>query len=393
METRNSRSSGACRIRRFGIASFDFRISVFALLFAAGCGAPGEPTPPSPPIPAAVADLTARQTGDGVQLTFTLPTKTVTGERLADPPAVDILRGAPRPDGSPDPKSFRVVYTVPGSLVDNYRAEDHVQFVDPVSPEEARARAGGPFVYRVRTRAARKRASADSNAVTVRMLPVPERISAVQSTVTEAAVELAWTAPARTSAGDPLGAISEYHIYRGELDPASPDAAKDLSQAKWKSPLALVGSAQTPAYRDASFEFGKTYLYTVRTVILAEGHPLESGDSAPAIITPRDTFPPAAPRDLVAAVLVGSPTPAIEVDLSWSINLEPDLAGYRVYRSEEEGTPGQLVTPELLLSPAYRDTSVAPGRRYWYRVTAVDRTGNESAPSAPVAAEVTQPST
>jgi fibronectin type 3 domain-containing protein len=94
----------------------------------------------------------------------------------------------------------------------------------------------------------------------------------------------------------------------------------------------------------------------------------------------------------VAAVIVGSPTNAPEVDLSWSINVETDLAGYRVYRSEQEGTPGQSVTPDLLLSPAYRDNSVQPGRRYWYSVTSVDRSGNESAPSAPVAAEITQPS-
>jgi fibronectin type 3 domain-containing protein len=79
------------------------------------------------------------------------------------------------------------------------------------------------------------------------------------------------------------------------------------------------------------------------------------------------------------------------VDLSWSINLETDLAGYRVYRSEQAGTPGELLTPELLLTPAYRDTSVKSGQKYWYSVTAVDRSGNESAPSVQTAVEVTQP--
>jgi len=45
-----------------------------------------------------------------------------------------------------------------------------------------------------------------------------------------------------------------------------------------------------------------------------------------------------------------------------------------------------------LLSPVYHDTSVQLGHTYWYSVTAVDRSGNESSPSAPVAAEVAQPS-
>jgi len=407
METRNSRSP-----RTRGVVlcpplcSFVFRVSCFGILVAslcAGCGAPGEPTAPAPIVPAAITDLTAAQAGDGVQLTFTLPAKTIAGERLADAPAIEILRAAAKPNGSPDAKSFRVVYTIPAALVNNYQSEDHVQFVDPVPPEEARASAGGILLYRVRTRASRKRTSADSNTVSVRMLPVAERITSLQIRLTEDAVELTWTAPTRTSGGEPLASVSEYHVYRGELDSASADTAaaganppKDLSQAKWRSPLAFQGSSRSTSYRDPAFDFGRTYAYTVRAVTQTGGHPLESSDSTLAGVTPRDIFPPATPTDVRASVIVGNPTNQLangaEVDLSWSINSEPDLAGYRVYRSEREDTAGELVTPELLLSPAYRDTSVQPGRRYWYRVTSVDRSGNESAPSAPVAADLTQPS-
>jgi hypothetical protein len=34
-----------------------------------------------------------------------------------------------------------------------------------------------------------------------------------------------------------------------------------------------------------------------------------------------------------------------------------------------------------LLTPAFRDLNAVPGRRYFYRVTAVDRSGDESPPS------------
>jgi hypothetical protein len=358
-----------------------------------GCGAPGEPTPPSPPVPVAVTDLSAQQAGDAVQLTFTLPSKTITGDKLAEPPAVEILRGALKPDGTPDNNSFRVIYTVPGLLMDNYAAEGHVRFADSVPPEETRAHPGATLAYRVRTRVSRKRASADSNTVTVRVYPVPERIASIQSRATESAIELSWSAPVRTSGGDPLPAFSGYHIYRGELDPSSADAAsKDLTQAKWISLLTLLASSPTTSYRDTFFDFGKTYLYVIRSVVLAGGNELESSDSAPVIVTPRDIFPPAAPQGLVAAVLPGAAPGSLEVDLSWSINLETDLAGYRVYRSEEPGTRGQPLTPDLLPTPSYRDTSVLPGHRYWYSVTAVDRAGNESEPSAPADTGVTQPS-
>jgi fibronectin type 3 domain-containing protein len=126
-------------------------------------------------------------------------------------------------------------------------------------------------------------------------------------------------------------------------------------------------------------------------VIPADGNEIESDNSAPVTVTPRDIFPPAAPQGLVAAVVPGATPSAFVVDLSWSINLETDLAGYRVYRSEQEGARGQLITPDLLPVPAVRDGSVALGHRYWYTVTAVDRAGNESASSNPVAVDITQP--
>ena len=387
MEIRNLRKPVSHCTEAARFASFVFLVSALTFLFAAGCGAPGEPTPPTPPVPAPVTDLAAHQAGDGVQLIFTLPAKTITGDRLALPPAAEVVRGVPKPDGSPDRKSLRVVYTIPGSLVENYVAEGHVRFIDPVAPAETRAHPGSSLIYVVRTRASKKRASADSNAVSVRMFPVPEAITHVEMRVTESAIELSWAAPTRTSGGDPLSAFSGYRIYRGELDPASVEAAAtDVTKAKWKSALALLAPSDENNYHDTVFDFGRIYAYIIRSVVLVEGNPLESTDSAPAIVSPRDTFPPAAPQNLVAAVLSGATPGSVLVDLSWSINLETDLAGYRVYRSEQQDTRGTLITPDLLLAPAYRDTSVEPGHRYWYCVTAVDRVGNESESGA--AAEV-----
>lgn len=398
MEMQNSRAPAphrysGCLTPKFESCRgvFAFRILFVALLGAVGCGAPGEPTPPTPPIPAAITDLSAHQAGDGVQLIFSMPAKSVTGEKLGVQPAIEIVRGSTRSDGSPNPKSLRVVSTVPGALVANYVSEGHVKIIDPVTPAEVPNSAGG-FVYLVRTRASRKRASADSNAVFVHMLPVPERIASVQLKVTESAIELAWAAPTRTSGGDPLNTNVTFRVYRGELEPSSVEAAsKDFSQAKWKSPLAPLATTEQAGYSDSVFDFGKTYVYIVRSIIPVDGGTLESSDSEPAMVAPRDTFPPAAPQNLSAAVLPGATPDTFVVDLSWSINLETDLAGYHVYRSEQQSTQGDLVTAELLPAPAYRDTSVLPGRRYWYSVTAVDRAGNESEVSPAVAVEVPKP--
>ncbi|HKW60959.1 MAG TPA: hypothetical protein VJN89_00315 [Candidatus Acidoferrum sp.] len=373
-------------------ASFEFRTSIFVTLLVCGCGAPGDPIPPSPLIPVAISDLAARQAGDGVELVFSLPAKTASGEKLTAPPAIEIVRGSLKPNGTPDPKSFQIVYTVPGAVVANYLSSGHVRFTDPISPAETKEHPGAPYAYLVRTRLSKKRASADSNVVTAHLFPVPQPISSVPSQVTETAVNLSWPSPTQTSAGDPLSTVSGYRVYRGEIDSKVPaPSGKDLSTIHWVSPLVLLGPATSSSYSDTQFDFGKTYVYVVRSVISVDGNEIESDNSEPVTITPLDTFPPAPPQDLVAAVLPGATPSTSVVDLSWSINLETDFAGYRVYRSEQEGSRGQLVTPDLLPTPAFRDSQVALGHRYWYAVTALDRAGNESGPSTPVQVDIPQP--
>jgi hypothetical protein len=382
----NGRSASVPRQPRLTIS-----VAIFSALLLAGCGAPGEPTAPSPPVPAPISDLTAHQQGNGVQLTFTLPVRTVAGDRLAEHPAIEIFRGSLKADGATDDKSFKPVYTIPGALAESYSWQGKIQFTDPLTAEALRAQPGAAYAYRVRTRAAKKKDSADSNTVTAKVFPVADKIASIEVRVTQSAVELSWAVPSIASSADAGESLSGYAVYRGELDSAAAaPATNELTDAKWKSPPIFLASSQTNAYSDRLFEFGKTYVYQVRSVVLAGGSSIESDDSTPAIVTPRDTFPPAPPQNVVVAEIPAADG-SITVDLSWSINLEADLAGYRVYRSEQQGERGTLQNSEILLSPAFRDTSVQPARQYWYTVTAVDRTGNESGASEAVLADLTKP--
>jgi hypothetical protein len=365
------------------------------LFFLGGCGAPGEPSPPSPPIPAAVTDLTAQQKGDAAQLTFTVPTKTITGTRLTEIPACQVYRGECKADGSPDAKSFHLVYTFPGALVSGDIVEKRAQLFVPIAPEEAKSHPGHQVAYLVRTRISAKKESGDSNIIALAVYPVPEAIGTVDAAVTESAVELHWAAVARTSGGDLLASVS-YHVYRGQLDPSADQgtidaAVKDLAHARLKTKLSLIQSTDSSSARDGDFEFNQTYVYVVRSVANAANAP-ESGDSTPVAVSPRDTFPPAAPVGLVAAQLTGDTASSALVDLSWSISPESDVAGYRLYRSEADGVRGPPLIPDLIPTPAFRDTTVQTGRRYRYVVTAVDRAGNESAESTPVVVEFQPPS-
>jgi hypothetical protein len=104
---------------------------------------------------------------------------------------------------------------------------------------------------------------------------------------------------------------------------------------------------------------------------------LPSIRSAVAQLITGDTTPPAIPAGLVATA--GSR----RVALDWTDNSETDLAGYRVER--RVGNRAWAVRADVEQS-TFSDTGLKPGTTYRYRVSAYDRNGNYSPPSAEVAA-------
>jgi hypothetical protein len=352
---------------------------------AAGCAAPGEPTARHPVVPAAVTDLAARQYGNAFALTFTLPARSTDRENLPEHPTIEIYRAALPRASVPDKKTvWRLTYTIPSEQVERYLTAEHIEFHDPLTAGDF---AGAPelsMAYMVRTRATKARASGDSNVALARIYPAPEAPHDVHLEVTESALVVTWA-----KAAMPPGASScTYRIYRGTLESGQENPPQEISHAKMKTPLELEGSSPSTEFRDSRFEFGTAYLYTVRSVAQFGADIVESADSAPAMITPRDVFPPAAPTGLEITIVPATPQAPAYVELSWAISPEGDLAGYSVYRSEAEDAPGERVSTETLPSPAFRDMSVVPGRRYYYRVSALDRAGNESPKSSPVVADV-----
>ncbi len=348
-----------------------------------GCGAPGVPTPPKPIVPKPVSDLSAHQMGSNIVLNFTLPSQSEGGDRLMEPPAIEIFRGE-RPAGGAGKLTTQLVYTLPSAVVDNYLHEGLMEFRDPLVPASL---AGQEMVYMVRARATKRHASADSNVVSVRVLPVPAPPFSVVANVTETAVELTWSA---VTEGSSAVAIVGYRVYRATLPSGAtlPPDFTDVSQLHLPVALELIGPSPSTSFRDTQFVFGTTYVYVVRSLGGPEGQAVESGDSKPLAVTPKDVFPPAAPQRLIILIIPATQAAPAHVELSWGISAEPDLAGYWVYRSEEPDYPGQKLNSQPLSSPTFRDMTAVPGKRYFYRVSAVDLSGNESPLSTPVSVEV-----
>ena len=94
------------------------------------------------------------------------------------------------------------------------------------------------------------------------------------------------------------------------------------------------------------------------------------------------------------AVAIEAPTGLVSrtgdrsVVLHWDKNSEPNLSGYRVYRSLSSGGPFVAQNPSLLTSPGFCDLSVGVvnGQTNFYQVTAVTTTAQESLPSTTLAA-------
>jgi subtilisin family serine protease len=101
------------------------------------------------------------------------------------------------------------------------------------------------------------------------------------------------------------------------------------------------------------------------------GYGLVDADEAAGTSVPPDTTPPAAPTGLSA-----TPGDSI-VNLDWNNNTETDLESYNVHRSTTSGSGYSPIATGVATSE-YVDSTAINGTTYYYVVTAVDTSGNES---------------
>lgn len=309
------------------------------VLIFSGCGYIGDPLPPALNIASPIRDLRAIEYGDQLMVAFTIPPLTTEGLVLKRVGTVDLRIGI-----GPDPFKIEKWADAAHKLP--------VSAVAQTGPVEVEIPVGGwtgkEVVIGARVVNPKGRASAWSNVVAVKVVspvPVPTGIKAESA---QQGAKLSWSSPEHS-----------FRVFRkGPAD---------------KEPV-LLGSTETPEYTDATAQFGTTYQYQIQAL----EDKAESVISAPASLTPADTFPPAAPTGLTAVPGIGS------IELVWERNTEPDLRGYRVYRAPEGGQ-FQVVAP-MVDTPAYSDHQIESGKKYRYAVSAIDQAGNESPKSAAVEA-------
>jgi hypothetical protein len=361
---------------------------------AAACGHRADPLPPLRRTPPPPQGFRLAQRGEALEVRATAPAASVDGvpyatlvvEFLHATGPVDIekaggARAVPAPGGGrvvetlPLPPPGTTVRAAARAVVGRERGprtltQGLVTVLPPEAPRELDASLAGEGV-RLAWRGARPR---EEPPPTLQPGPAGPPFVAPAAGAPSAeppASKGAPPDPGEASGGSSTEGGAAVALRRGFL------VYRRLGGAPYGEPL--VGEPQERrSFEDAGAPRGATACYVVRAAASLE--PLvESAPSNEACVDVRDVVAPAPPAGL--AVLPRERG----LEVLWSPSAEPDVAGYRVYRTAPGGQRERVaeVGPSRA---AWLDEAVGRGVTYAYSVGAFDEAGNESEPTEPVEA-------
>ena len=379
--------SPTCGPRRTFQSASPLLFAIAAGLF--GCANPGPPKPPTLNLPAPVKDLRAERIGGEVRLAWTTPSDTTDDVAIKLPLSAEICREAFAPSLPITCIAVQHLPVKPGPSA----ATDPLPaplLVDPVTV----------LRYRVRVLNASGRAADASSSAFAASGAAPSAVSDLRSSSSPEGTRILW----RPENSPPAAVTLQRTATSAVPAAAKPGTTPAVQQKQAASAVVQLQASTAGSDRggtvDTSAQRGAIYRYAAwrsRSVVVAgKSLSLRSPDSAPLVITIRDTTPPATPVGLEAVADDNG-----FVDLSWEPDIESDLAGYWIERAElpasADRTPSESASssepwarqnPTPISVPAFRDVVPPGAHRYRYRVLAVDSTGNLSAPTPPVTVSV-----
>jgi hypothetical protein len=336
------------------------------ICFLTACASIGAPVPPSLELPKPPTDLRAVRKGDHVYLFWTVPTQTMDRQNVRRLGNTEICRGLEAtlsacgtPVGSVGPEALPLLHERHASL------RLQADYTDTLPKDLEEQNPTAVVTYAVEVMNSSGRAPGLSNQVRVPLAPTLPPPGDFRVEVTSEGVVLRWSCVEPSKARPEIS--YRYRVYRHSLEKGT-----DLR----------LGDVDCPAtgFEDHTFEWQKAYDYRIAILTLVKGQNtiVEGDDSLAQRVFTNDVYPPGVPSGL-QAVFSGPGQPPF-IDLLWAPDTDADLAGYNVYRRDEAGK-AEKMNSQLVKTPAYRDEHIAPGKRYWYAVSAVDLRGNESSQS------------
>ena len=347
-----------------------------ASLICCACGTPGAPQPPSLNLAKPVSDLKAVRGGDEVELTWTVPTETTDGAKFRHRGQSKVCAAVDRPridqcaplSTLPTPKDQKTVSVAVNIPSDKTAPTDYITYAVEVDNDHGR-NAGLSNQVQLPTATV----SGLNGTPLIRLTP-------------ETVLVTANVTPRNESIEQTL------ELRRSEKD--SP--AQESVVARRVLDLSETGEASNIELRDDTFVWEKTYEY--RVVIAAstkvpngETVTFDAAASSPQELFAHDIFPPAIPSGLQAvfSAVAGQPS---AIDLTWTPDVDRDLAGYFVFRrlEQEPASAAVKLNAQPVKAPSYHDSDIAAGKTYVYSVSAIDERENESQRSEEASEQVPQ---
>lgn len=181
----------------------------------------------------------------------------------------------------------------------------------------------------------------------------PASPTGLVATVVSNGVQLNWTANTEPD-------LAAYNVYRG-------------TSASGTFTKITTVNTPTTQFLDTTAPVGATSFYYIKAVDTSQN---ESAQSNIASATRSAAGAPLPPTGVARPIrLAGS-----QVVLDWNDNTDSDLAGYNVYRGTSVAGPFTKLNPALLTTSTFTDAALPTSPGVYYRVMAVDKDGNESAP-------------
>jgi len=345
------------------------------LLLFANCGKRRPPLPPIERVQQRTELLSGVQRGNQVILSWPAPRRNAPDESVQSIRRVDVYRLAEKPRAplGLTAEEFATRSTLIGSVTydEIKKASDFLTYTDTLelAGEPTRLRYAVRYVNAAGQRAGFSNFLLLEPAARIALPPV---IIATGKEVSEDAVTISWQPPSANIDGSTPVNLLGYNIYR--ISDTDTELVQPINDS-------LISATQ---YRDRNFKTGETYHYVVRSVSLGtEGAQVESLNSNSISVSPRDIFPPSAPASITVAAAPG------RLSIFFPANPEGDIAGYDIYRATDPDLPKNRwdkLNAELLTRTTFQDEKVESGKRYYYYLTAVDKSGNVS-PASEVVSE------
>ncbi len=213
---------------------------------------------------------------------------------------------------------------------------------------------GARYTYQIEVVDRKRRTSPLSDPVTIAFSRIPTDPKNLRADAGDEQITLSWERPVLTQDGQKIRTLAGYTIFRSD-DP----------QAFPSRPVTRV-PGQLNRYTDKNLHNGKTYYYTIRSIVPGTGNVSPDADSEVVAAMPQDIVPPEVPTGVVGVYTDGM------IELYWNQSQVGDFAGFHVYRSQNPRRAFTKINAEPVLQASFTDTDVEEKRVYYYYVTSFD---------------------